>query len=66
MNPEYPNILIVYKHEQATGILFLFISLFGRAQELHRRRDELTASEWPKALNLSARTFILPKGSVVD
>ena len=32
------------------------------AQELHSRWDELTASEWPKALEMSNQTCILPIG----
>ncbi len=32
------------------------------AQELHSRWDELTASEWPKALEKSSQTCILPIG----
>ncbi len=33
-----------------------------QAQELHSRWDELTASEWPKALEMSNQTCILPIG----
>ncbi len=46
------------------GILFVFLftSLLSSAQELHSRWDELTASEWPKALTQSAKTCILPIG----
>lgn len=33
-----------------------------KAQELHSRWDELTASEWPKALKASNETCILPIG----
>ncbi|HWB24661.1 MAG TPA: creatininase family protein [Chitinophagaceae bacterium] len=33
-----------------------------KAQELHSRWDELTASEWPKALQMSDSTCILPIG----
>src|SRR5215217_3001426 len=32
------------------------------AQELHSRWDELTASEWPKAIKASNETCILPIG----
>src|SRR6202166_236543 len=42
-----------------------FILLFGcsaGAQELHARWDELTASDWPKALARSGGTCILPIG----
>ena len=50
--------------KQKAGIFFVFIitSLFSRAQELHSRWDEITASEWPKALSMSSRTCILPIG----
>ncbi|HMH33759.1 MAG TPA: creatininase family protein [Puia sp.] len=44
----------------ATGILFLSQKI--QAQELHSRWDELTASEWPKALAKSNQTCILPIG----
>lgn len=43
------------------GILF-FLSSYTMAQELHSRWDELTASEWPKALQKSNQTCILPIG----
>ena len=48
--------------KQAIGflIVFIFLSPSGRAQELHSRWDELTASEWPKALLVSGKTCILP------
>lgn len=42
-----------------------FMVLFGfivRAQELHSRWDELTASDWPKALARSGGICILPIG----
>jgi creatinine amidohydrolase len=45
----------------ATGILFLLGQKI-QAQELHSRWDELTASEWPKALGKSNQTCILPIG----
>lgn len=50
--------------KRTTGILCLFLIIyqFGRTQELHSRWDELTASEWPKALNMSGHTCILPIG----
>jgi creatinine amidohydrolase len=32
------------------------------AQQLHTRWDELTAADWPKALQLSDSTCILPMG----
>ena len=40
----------------------LTISTSISAQELHARWDELTASDWPKALQQSGRTCILPIG----
>lgn len=42
--------------------LLLFKASFLKAQELHSRWDELTASEWPKALRASNETCILPFG----
>src|SRR3954470_21985169 len=48
-----------------TALLFpaLFLSVNCIcAQELHSRWDELTASEWPKALEKSNQTCILPIG----
>lgn len=42
--------------------LLLFKSYTLKAQELHSRWDELTASEWPKALEKSNQTCILPIG----
>src|SRR5664279_3107095 len=47
------------------GVLLLPLLLligFTNAQELHSRWDELTASEWPKALEMSNQTCILPIG----
>jgi len=43
-------------------LVFLIISRNTMAQELHSRWDELTASEWPKALEASGQTCILPIG----
>ena len=45
-------------------LIFLMITgvNFVIAQELHSRWDELTASEWPKALEKSSQTCILPIG----
>ncbi|MBS1662688.1 MAG: creatininase family protein [Bacteroidetes bacterium] len=40
----------------------LFLAGAARAQELHARWDELTASDWPKALARSGQTCILPIG----
>jgi creatinine amidohydrolase len=49
---------------KANGLmLLLMIFFFGTyAQDLHSRWDELTASEWPKALEMSKQTCILPIG----
>src|SRR3984893_1671409 len=44
-----------------TGFLFFHCQKI-QAQELHSRWDELTASEWPKALAKSNQTCILPIG----
>lgn len=48
------------------AIIIVAISLVTNtiviAQELHSRWDELTASEWPKALKASNETCILPIG----
>jgi creatinine amidohydrolase len=43
-------------------LIFLLISGLAKAQELHSRWDELTASEWPKALAMSNQTCVLPIG----
>jgi creatinine amidohydrolase len=43
-------------------LLFSMICSLSNAQELHSRWDELTASEWPKALETSGQTCILPIG----
>jgi len=43
-------------------VMVLFTAGFVNAQELHSRWDELTASEWPKALKQSDSTCILPIG----
>lgn len=45
-----------------TTSLVLFIYVVASSQSLHTRWDELTASEWPKALVLSDSTCILPFG----
>jgi creatinine amidohydrolase len=45
-----------------TGIVLLILALPARAQELPFRWDELTASDWPKALERAAYTAILPIG----
>jgi creatinine amidohydrolase len=42
--------------------VFLITSNYAKSQELHSRWDELTASEWPKALQMSDQTCILPIG----
>jgi creatinine amidohydrolase len=44
------------------GILLLFYAIPLSAQSLHSRWDELTASDWPKALEKSNHTCILPIG----
>ena len=43
-------------------IIFLTFSFYSNAQEIPARWDELTASDWPKALEKSSRTCILPIG----
>lgn len=50
--------------KKTTGIImfFLIISFSVMAQELHSRWDEITASEWTKALEMSDQTCILPIG----
>lgn len=50
-----------------SSIAFLCLLLFGsikfsKAQALHTRWDEITASDWDKALQLSDSTCILPIG----
>jgi len=55
------------KKKISITINILLIVLFFRlnnvsAQELHSRWDELTASDWPRALEKSAYTCILPIG----
>ncbi|MCW3116970.1 MAG: creatininase family protein [Chitinophagaceae bacterium] len=51
--------------KQTTILLACLLTLsvyMAAAQELHSRWDELTASEWPKALQRSDSTCILPIG----
>ena len=50
--------------KKTTGIITVFFDhfLFVMAQELHSRWDEITASEWTKALEMSDQTCILPIG----
>lgn len=43
-------------------IFFLLFSVFAKAQDLPSRWDELTASTWPRAMEKSAQTCILPFG----
>jgi creatinine amidohydrolase len=43
-------------------LVFLLVPPLTKAQELHSRWDEITASEWPKALSMSGKTCILPIG----
>lgn len=50
------------KMRSGLALIFLLAGVFARTQELHSRWDELTASEWPKALALSGQTCILPIG----
>ncbi|HUQ65454.1 MAG TPA: creatininase family protein [Flavitalea sp.] len=45
-----------------TVIALLFSTIVAFCQPLHTRWDELTASEWPKALAMSDSTCILPFG----
>lgn len=53
--------MLIKKNIITLILLFLFSArLFS--QELHSRWDELTASEWPKALEKSNQTCILPIG----
>ena len=42
--------------------VFLALPLFSNAQDIPARWDELTAGDWPKALEKSSRTCILPIG----
>src|SRR5215213_6967461 len=42
--------------------VFLAFSIFSNAQDIPARWDELTAGDWPKALEKSSRTCILPIG----
>lgn len=44
------------------AVLLLLCTYNLFAQELHSRWDEITASEWPKALKASNETCILPIG----
>jgi len=44
------------------ALLILFPSFYAFSQDLHSRWDELTASDWPKAMDRSAKTCILPIG----
>ncbi|HCL82411.1 MAG TPA: creatininase [Chitinophagaceae bacterium] len=55
---------MIHQMKKATGMVlaFLIFSGYTIAQELHSRWDELTASEWPKALEMSDQTCILPFG----
>jgi creatinine amidohydrolase len=48
----------------AIGVLLVFVAGLStaRAQDLPARWDELTASDWPKALERSSQTAILPIG----
>jgi len=54
---------IIKKHPVLLiAVLLLTIENIADGQELHSRWDELTASEWPKALQKSDSTCILPIG----
>jgi len=44
------------------GVFALALAVPGAAQELPSRWDELTASDWPKAMEKSASTCVLPIG----
>jgi len=46
----------------AEGVACVVFAISAAAQDLPPRWDELTASDWPKALEKSARTAILPIG----
>lgn len=52
------------KTQKTAGMImfFLIFCTYSKAQELHSRWDEITASEWPKALEKSNQTCILPIG----
>jgi creatinine amidohydrolase len=43
-------------------LIFLTLSFYANAQDIPARWDELTAGDWPKALEKSSRTCILPIG----
>ena len=45
-----------------TFLAMMLIHIAGYGQALHARWDELTASDWPKALRMSDSTCILPIG----
>jgi creatinine amidohydrolase len=56
--PKVPSLITLL-----SPIALLFLTVFHlHAQAPHSRWDELTASEWPKALQLSDSTCILPIG----
>ena len=44
------------------ALMFVFAAATVSAQDLPTRWDELTASDWQKALEQSKRTAILPIG----
>jgi creatinine amidohydrolase len=44
------------------AIVWISFQVVASAQSLHSRWDELTASDWPKAMEKSGRTCILPIG----
>ena len=46
----------------AAAVFALAVAVPGAAQDLPARWDELTASDWPKAIEKSAATCVLPIG----
>lgn len=57
----------MYMNKQPGNLVLLFLAMMVYSnsiysQELHSRWDELTTSEWPKALEKSSQTCILPIG----
>lgn len=52
----------IFKKTVILSSVLLMAVAYTVAQELHSRWDELTASEWPKALEMSNQTCILPIG----
>jgi creatinine amidohydrolase len=50
------------RHTMKTAVIFLFLATAATARDLPTRWDELTASDWPQALERSAHTCVLPIG----